>query len=87
MRTVLLYICSRTVSSTETGQEVLQEGVTTAGAQLGSKLDMGDWAYSFGDVTDRLWNTAKDSALTFGLTNIPGAAYKKGTTRLNSRRS
>ena len=59
----------------ETLEEVLQEGATITGTQLGSLLDTGDWAYSFGDVTDRLWDTAKNSALTFGLTSIPSAVH------------
>ena len=61
--------------ATETGQEVLQEGSTIAGTQLGSKLDTDEFAYSFGEVTNRLWDTAKESALTYGLMNVPSTVY------------
>lgn len=57
----------------ETVQEVAQEGVTIAGTQIGSKLDKGEWAYNADEVKDRLLDTAKSSALSFGLLNVPGA--------------
>lgn len=69
--------------ATETGQELLQETTTIAGTQLGSKLDTGEWAYNFGEVTGRLRNTAKESALTFGLTNIPSTFYNIDTQNRN----
>ena len=53
----------------ETGQEDLQEPVTIAGTQLGSKIDTGEWAYNLAEVLQRLWDTTKESVLTFGLTN------------------
>ena len=62
-------------TAAETGQEVLQEGVTIGGTQLGSKIDTGEWAYSLGEVGNRLWDTTKESALTFGLTNIPSIGH------------
>ena len=67
----------------ETGQEILQEAATIAGVQAGTKLDTGEWAYSFGDVTDRLWDTAKDSALTFTLTNVPSTVHNVSTQNHN----
>ena len=59
----------------ETAQEVAQEGATIAGTQIGSKIDKGEWAYSAGDVVDRLGDTAKSSALSFGVMNVPGGTY------------
>lgn len=59
--------------ATETGQEVLQEGATIAGVQAGSKIDTGEWAYSASDVGNRLLDTAKSSALSFGVMNVPAA--------------
>ena len=67
----------------ETRQEVLQEAATIAGVQAGTKLDTGEWAYSFGDVTDRLWDTAKESALTFTLTNVPTTVHNVTTQNHN----
>ncbi len=58
----------------ETAQEVAQEGVTIAGTQLASKLDNGEYAYTSDEVKDRLNDTAKSSALSFGLMNVPAAA-------------
>lgn len=59
----------------ETGQEVMQEGVTIGGTQLGSKIDTGEWAYSLTDMLKRLLDTTKESLLTFGLTNIPSVIH------------
>lgn len=58
----------------ETAQEVAQEGVTIAGVQAASKLQNDDWAYTKEDVTSRLLDTAKSSALSFGVMNVPAAA-------------
>lgn len=55
----------------ETAQEVAQEGVTIAGVQAASKLDKDEWAYNAEDVSNRLLDTAKSSALSFGLMNVP----------------
>ncbi len=55
----------------ETAQEVTQEGVTIAGAQLGSKIDTDEWAYDSEEVGGRLGETAMSSALTFGVMNVP----------------
>ena len=58
-------------TAVETGQEDLQELATIAGVQLGSKIDTGEWVYSFADMVRRVWDTTKESVLTFGLTNLP----------------
>lgn len=57
----------------ETVQEVAQEGVTIAGTQYASQKDKGEYAYNSDDVKDRLKDTAKSSALSFGLMNAPAA--------------
>ena len=45
MSILLREITNRTLdTAAETGQEVLQEGVTIGGTQLGSKIDTGEWA-------------------------------------------
>lgn len=66
----------------ETGQEVLQEGVTIAGVQAAHKLDKGEVAYTKEDVANRLWDTAKSSALSFGMMNVP--ATMKNTASIIS---
>nr|DAR49802.1 MAG TPA: PolyVal ADP-Ribosyltransferase [Caudoviricetes sp.] len=58
----------------ETLQEVLQEGSTIAGAQIANKIDKGEWAYSGGEVADRLKDTAVSSALSFGIAGLPSTA-------------
>ena len=58
----------------ETAQEVVQEGVTIAGVQAASKKENGEWAYTKEDVASRLLDTAKSSALSFGVMNVPAAA-------------
>ncbi len=58
----------------ETAQEVAQEGVTIAGTQAASKLENGEFAYNADDVKNRLLDTAKSSALTFGMMNVPATA-------------
>lgn len=50
----------------ETAQEVVQEGVTMAGANVASKIDKGEWEYSWGEMGKRAEETAKSSALSFG---------------------
>ena len=67
----------------ETGQEVLQEAATIGGVQLGSKIDTGEWAYTLDHMTERLKNTAEESVLTFGLTNIPGTVHNITTQNHN----
>lgn len=64
----------------ETAQEVAQEGVTIAGVQAASKMDKGEYAYNAGEVGERLWDTAKSSALSFGIMNAP--ATVKNTTSI-----
>ena len=58
----------------ETGQEVIQEGVTIAGVQGASKYEKGEWAYNAEEVEDRLKDTAASSALSFGIMNAPATA-------------
>ena len=57
----------------ETAQEVAQEATTIAGAQLASKMETGDWAYTNDEVLDRIGDTAKSSALSFIGLNAPAA--------------
>lgn len=61
--------------TTEVAQEDLQELVTIGGVQLGSRLDTGKWAYTADEVGERLWDTTKNSLLTFALTNAPAAGH------------
>lgn len=68
----------------ETLQEVAQEGVTTAGTQVASQIDRGEWAYDSGEVIDRLLDTAASSALSFGVLNVPGAARNVYAQRNNT---
>lgn len=58
----------------ETAQEVAQEGVTIAGVQAANKIDKGDYVYTADEVKDRLVDTAKSSALSFGMMNVPAVA-------------
>lgn len=50
----------------ETGQELLQEGVTIAGTQAASLLDQGAFAYTDEEVKRRLFDTAVSTLGTFG---------------------
>lgn len=59
---------------TETAQEVGQELVTIGGVQAANYLDKGEFAYSAEEVGNRLWDTTKSSALTFGMMNVPATA-------------
>ena len=59
---------------TETAQEVGQELVTIGGVLAANYLDKGEWAYSLKDVGNRLWDTTKSSALSFGMMNVPATA-------------
>lgn len=54
---------------------VSSESATIAGTQFGSKIDTGEWAYNLAEMLNRLWDTTKESALTFGLTNIPSIGH------------
>jgi hypothetical protein len=69
----------------ETVQEVVQEGVTITGVQTASKIDKGEWAYTAGEVVGRLGDTAKSSALSFGMMNVPAAV--KNTVTYGSEKS
>lgn len=61
---------------TETGQEIAQEGVTTTGVQVGSKIDTGEWAYTAEEVVDRLVDTGVSSFMSFAL--LGGASATSG---------
>lgn len=54
------------------GQDVLQEGVTIAGVQAGTKMDTGEWAYTTDQVIDRLGDTAGESLLTNAFSEAVG---------------
>ena len=69
----------------ETGQEVLQEGVTIGGTQIASKIDNGKAAYSARQVGDRLLDTAKSSALTFGMLNLPAGANNVASNKVGRK--
>lgn len=56
----------------ETAQEVLQEGSTIAGVQLGSYLAGEEAAYSTTEILTRLKDTAASSYLTFLAMGLPG---------------
>lgn len=72
MKQIGLEIAKRTGDiAKETGQEVLQEGVSIAGANIGKKLS-GIELDSKEDVKNRLKDTAVSSALSFGLMGVPG---------------
>lgn len=68
---------------TETGLEDVQELTTITGTQIGSKLDTGEWAYTGREVADRLWDTTKDSLLSFGLTNAVPVGHNVYTQTRN----
>ena len=57
----------------ETAQEVAQEGVTIHGVQKATEKDTGEKAYTGEEVAGRLLDTAKSSALSFGVMNVPHA--------------
>lgn len=59
----------------ETLQEVAQEAVTIAGAQIASKKETGEWAYKTPEVKERLEDTAMSSALSFGMMNVPATVH------------
>lgn len=69
----------------ETAQEVMQEGVTITGTQLASMKDKGEYAYTADDVKGRLKDTAKSSALSFGLMNAP-ATVKNTASIINNQK-
>ena len=65
--------------ATETMQEVAQEGVTMGGAEIAHRLDKGEGLYTLGEVSERLGDTAKSSALAFGLMNVPASVVNVAT--------
>ncbi|GEM_PF-4474164 len=68
--------------ASETAQEVMQEGVTATGANIGSRIEKGKWEYSAGDVAQRLGETALSSALSFGAAGFGGDIVNAGKSRL-----
>jgi len=70
----------------ETAEEVAQEATTMTGVQAASLLDGKGGVYTAEEYLDRLAETAKHSALTFGLLNVPSAgisgyrAYRNAPT-------
>lgn len=68
--------------ASETAQEVMQEGVTATGANIGSRIEKGKWEYSAGDVAQRLGETALSSALSFGAAGFGGDIVNVGKSRL-----
>lgn len=56
-----------------TAEEVAQELTTIGGVQLGSKIDTGEYAYSGEEVSERIGETAKSSALGFGFMSGVGS--------------
>ena len=58
----------------EVGQEVAQEGSTMLGTEVAYEIDKGERLYTWGDVEERLDDTIKSSALSFGMMNVPAAA-------------
>ena len=64
----------------ETGQEVLQEGATIAGSNLGRAMS-GLPTDTLKEVGSRLGETAGSAALTFGFMNAPGVAMDVGRVR------
>ena len=88
LQTVIRELAQRGIDvTTQVVQEDAQELVTIGGVQLGSKLDTGEWAYSADEVSDCVWDTTKNSALTFMLTNVPAAGnniYVQSRAKLSS---
>lgn len=85
MKTIVKELAERGVDvAKETGQEVVQEGVTILGTQVANKFDKGEWAYNTGEVTNRLADTAFSSALSFGAMNVPSATFNVTNSIANS---
>ena len=88
MQTVIKELVRRGIDvATEVGQEDLQELATRMGTQAGRKIDTGEWAYTAEEVGERMRDTTRNSALTFGLTNVPAAGnniYVQSRAELSS---
>lgn len=67
----------------ETGQELLQEGVTIAGTQYANLLENGTPAYTGEEVKGRLFDTAVSSLGSFGLTNLASVAVSPVTNSVS----
>ena len=48
---------------------------------FGSKIDTGEWAYNLAETLQLLWDTTKESALTF---NVPSTVHNVSTQNHNS---
>lgn len=59
-------------ASEETLQEMAQESVTIAANQIASKIDKGDWEYSFDEMFNRVAETGIDSFITFAAMGVGG---------------
>lgn len=79
------YLKNRGVSVvSETAQEVGQEAVTIAGVNIGSKVDKGEWAYDWGEIGQRIGETAASSAMSFGLLGTGGDAINYGVNKTSN---
>ena len=70
--------------ATETGQEVLQEASTLAGIDLARGIDGKDAIYGWGEVGERLGDTALSSAGSFALLGAGGDVANLTTNKLVS---
>lgn len=82
---LLSYLKDRGMNvASETAQEVAQEAVTITGANLGSKIDKGNWEYNWGEIGQRIGETAVSSAMSFGLLGTGGDVINHGLNRAAS---
>ncbi|MBQ6698125.1 MAG: hypothetical protein IJN09_03705 [Oscillospiraceae bacterium] len=68
-------------------EEVAQEGSTIAGAQIANKVDKGEWAYTGEEVAERLGDTAKSAAMSFGMLTAPSVAVNVGMNAIDARKN
>lgn len=69
--------------ASETAQEVAQEGVTLAGVDLARGIEGKDAIYSWGDVGQRLGDTAISSAMSFAMLGAGGDVVNYGANKTN----
>ncbi len=82
---LLSYLKDRGMNvASETAQEVAQEAVTITGANLGSKIDKGNWEYNWSEIGQRIGETAVSSAMSFGLLGTGGDVINHGLNRATS---
>lgn len=82
------YLAGRGIDTAkETGQEMLQEGVTIAGVNLANKIDKGNWVYDWKDIGNRLAETGKSSMLAFGLAGVTGDVAKTGVSSMAPKKA